>query len=355
MTSAASNSETQMQTDSKLFRLAIVILNFRTPKLCIDAVASAVPQVRAYGAAEILVVDGGSGDESASRVQAAIIKNQWRDVVTQICLTENAGFAAGNNAGIHHLWERHADYQAIWLLNPDTVLRQHALAELVRALQENPGWGIVGSRLEDPDGTSQKAARQFPGILNELDSAARFGPLSRLLSQWQIAPPEQNVQTTCDWLPGASLLVRREVLESIGLLDEGFFMYFEEVDFCKRALSAGFQTGYAPSSRVIHLVGQASGVTSSQTPVRKRLPQYWYESRGRYFLRHYGKLGFLAANCAWLMGHLCHRAVSLVLRRSVQDPPKLLSDGLAYILRADSWQTPGAPRYKPLTTTTQQE
>ncbi|MCY2978696.1 MAG: glycosyltransferase family 2 protein [Planctomycetota bacterium] len=328
--------------------LGIVILNFRTPSLCIDAIASVVPQSRSQGDTEIIVVDGGSGDDSVSMLRAAVDEHDWSDIVRLLDLQENHGFAAGNNAAIAQLLQRNPECGLIWLLNPDTVLREHALEELVDALAEYPSWGIVGSRLEDPDGTSQNAARKFPGVLNELDSAARFGPLARCLARWQIAPPEKNQRATCDWLPGASLMIRREVFERIGLLDEGFFMYFEEVDFCQRAINAGFEVGYEPRSRVIHLVGQASGVTSSKTSIRKRRPAYWFESRGRYFLRHYGKIGFFAANVAWLTGHLIYGATTRLRGRTNQDPPYFIRDFLKHLCHRKSWQMTGDAIYPKL-------
>ena len=325
--------------------LGIVILNFRTPSLCIDAIASVVPQARSQGDTEIIVVDGGSGDDSVSKFRAAVDEHDWSDIVRLLDLQENHGFAAGNNAAIAQLLSRNPESGLIWLLNPDTVLREHALEELVDALDQNPSWGIVGSRLEDLDGTSQRAARRFHGVFNELESAARFGPLSRCLKRWLIDPPEKDKRTTCDWLPGASLMIRREVFETIGLLDEGFFMYFEEVDFCQRAIKAGFTVGYEPRSRVIHLVGQASGVTAYQPAVRKRRPVYWFESRGRYFLRHFGKIGFFAANLAWLTGHLIYGATTRLRGRPSQDPPYFIRDFLKHACQRKSWQMPGDAIY----------
>jgi N-acetylglucosaminyl-diphospho-decaprenol L-rhamnosyltransferase len=325
--------------------LCIVILNFRTPTLCIDAIASAVPQARFHGSTEIIIVDGGSGDGSVSILQAAIDERDCSDVVTLLTLQENHGFAAGNDAAITRLLELKPECKLIWLLNPDTLLHMGALKQLLNALDENPSWGIVGSRLEDPAGTSQNAARQFPGVFNELDSTARFGPVSRCLKLWQIAPHEQDKRATCDWLPGASLMIRREVFESIGLLDEGFFMYFEEVDFCKRAKDAGFKVGYVPSSRVVHLVGQASGVTSSGGTIKKRRPQYWFDSRARYFLRHHGRLGLLAANMAWLCGQSMYHTLRIARRRPNEDPPYLVWDFVRHMLCRSTWKRPGPPIY----------
>ncbi len=132
-----------------------------------------------------------------------------------------------------------------------------------------------------------------------------------------------------EWLAGASLLVRREVIEAIGPLDAGYFMYFEETDFCLAARRAGYECWYVPSSRVVHLVGQASGVTAKQTkekPARRR-PAYWFDSRKRYFVKNHGKVDAVLADAAWITGFAAWRLrVNLTGRRHDPDPPKMLGD-----------------------------
>src|SRR6185312_15227837 len=99
----------------------------------------------------------------------------------------------------------------------------------------------------------------------------------------------------CDWVSGACMIVRREVFDSIGLLDDGYFMYFEEVDFCHRAQRAGWLCGYVPEARVVHLVGQSTGKTDPDK-TRRRMPDYWFRSRRRYFLHHQGRVVTILAD-----------------------------------------------------------
>ncbi len=121
------------------------------------------------------------------------------------------------------------------------------------------------------------------------------------------------------------MIVRREVFESVGLLDEKYFMYFEEVDFCLRALKSGWPCWYVPTSRVVHLVGQSSGVTDTKRPPR-RLPGYWFDSRRRYFLKNHGWLYAALADAAWVFGFTLWRWRRVIQRKPDFDPPSLLSD-----------------------------
>jgi GT2 family glycosyltransferase len=121
------------------------------------------------------------------------------------------------------------------------------------------------------------------------------------------------------------MIVRREVFEAVGLFDDAYFMYFEEVDFCLRAGRAGWPCWYVPASRVVHLVGQASGVTD-KAQSRKRRPAYWFESRRRYFVRNHGRVYAAVADAAWATGYALWRVRRAVQRKPDNDPAALLRD-----------------------------
>jgi N-acetylglucosaminyl-diphospho-decaprenol L-rhamnosyltransferase len=144
-----------------------------------------------------------------------------------------------------------------------------------------------------------------------------------------IAPPPQDVSHPADWVAGASLIVRRAVFDAVGLLDSAYFLYFEEVDFCRKAARAGWPCWYVPASRVVHLVGQSSGVTDTRKPAR-RVPRYWFESRRRYFRGAHGSLYTLLADVAWVTGFALWRLRRFVQRKPDTDPPHLLWDFLRY-------------------------
>src|SRR5262249_30735157 len=150
----------------------------------------------------------------------------------------------------------------------------------------NPEVGIAGGRLEFPDGMPQTAAFRFPTLLGVFEDTIRIGTVSRALAPWRIPPPPREWTHRTDWVDGASLMVRRDVFESVGLMDEGYFLYFEETDFCLRVQRAGWSIWHVPASRVVHLEGQSTGVTGADL-AKKRRPQYWFDSRARYFRKNY--------------------------------------------------------------------
>jgi hypothetical protein len=213
------------------------------------------------------------------------------------------------------------------LLNPDTIVRPNALKVLVEFMDEHPEAGIAGSRLEDPDGTPQHSAFRFHTAFSELDLGLRLGLVTKLLNNWVIAPPISDEVCPTDWVAGASMIIRREVLETAGLIDEGYFMYYEEMDFCLQAKKAGWSCWYVPQSHVVHLVGQSSGVTDTKRPP-KRLPQYWFDSRRRYFLKNHGWLYTALADAAWTVGFTLWRIRRVVQGKPDQDPPNILGDFL---------------------------
>ncbi len=246
-------------------KLHIVIVNYRSASLAIQCLESVEPEVAAIDGCRVTVVENASGD--ADELGSAIRNNGWSDWCCLQELAENRGFAAGNNAAIIPLMKQAHPPEYFLLLNPDTIVRPGGLRPLLQFMDQTPDCGIAGSRLEDPDGTVQRSAFRFPSVRGEFESAARTGPISRLLSRHIIAPQASAMATITDWVAGASMIVRREIFRDVGLMDEGFFLYFEEVDFCKRANDAGWKCWYIPTSRVVHFVGRSSGVTDPQVAV----------------------------------------------------------------------------------------
>jgi N-acetylglucosaminyl-diphospho-decaprenol L-rhamnosyltransferase len=307
--------------------LLVVVLNYRTADLTIDCLRSLRDEVEALAETHVIVTDNASGDGSVAKIAAAIDANQWDDWVELMPLEDNGGFAFGNNAAIRPYLEANHLSPYVLLLNPDTVVRPGALKALVDFMDQNPLVGIAGSRLEDLDGTPQHSAFRFISILSELDAGLRIGLVSKLLSRWVVAPPVSDVSHQTDWVAGASMIIRRGVFEAIGLLDENYFMYFEEVDFCLNARRAGWPCWYVPQSRVVHYVGQSSGVTDTKA-VPKRLPTYWFDSRRRYFLKNHSWLYAAFADAAWLVGFTCWRWRRILQHKPDVDPPKFWSDFL---------------------------
>lgn len=313
-------------------RLWIVVVNFRTAQLVADCLRSVAPQRDNGALVRLLVVDNASGDGSPATLERLIRLNGWSDWASVLSLPRNGGFAYGNNAGIRIALESgSADY--VMLLNPDTTCRPGAIRSLVEFMDANPRAGIAGGLLESASGAPVQSAHNSVTPLGELEAGARLGALSRAMRRYAVSPPSRECCHECDWVSGAALIVRRAVFDRIGLLDEGFFLYFEEVDFCSRARRAGWQVWFVPESRIVHLEGASTGISDTQ----RRRPRYWFEARRRYFVKHHGVLGLLLADALWLLGRgslALRRALRLGSGGPARDPVGFTSDVLLGDLRA---------------------
>jgi hypothetical protein len=265
--------------------VAVVIVTYKCAALTIESLQSVATERAVAGFhIRVVVVDNASGDAPA--IVAVIESNGWGTWVTLVVAEKNGGFAYGNNLGIARARaERPPSY--VYLLNPDAQVRPGAIRSLARFMEANPEVGIAGSSFETLDGSDWPIAFHFPSLMSELLQGMELGPLQRLFKRWTVAQQMTKVTQPIDWICGASMLIRPGVLESIGGMDENYFLYFEETDFCYRAKQAGFPTWYVPESRVMHIMGQSTSVTDTTTGP-KRLPPYWFESRRRYFAMTYG-------------------------------------------------------------------
>jgi N-acetylglucosaminyl-diphospho-decaprenol L-rhamnosyltransferase len=305
--------------------LAIIVVNYRTADLTIGCLDSLFDDPKLPPDTHLMIVDGASGDGSAQAIAAAIESRKLQQRVSLLPLEVNGGFAYGNNRGIESIRARFGEPEFYLLLNPDTLVRPTAVARLLAFLKANPDIGIAGSRLEDPDGTPQACAFRFPSVASEFEGEIKTGPVSRILRRWSVVPELGDEPSRVDWVSGACMLVRSDVFKAVGLMDEKYFLYYEELDFTLRAARAGWQCWHVPQSRVIHLVGQATGV-SKREGTKPRRPRYWFESRMRYFVTNHGKPYTFMANLAWISGYLGWRVRQLVTGRKNEGPPRLLSD-----------------------------
>jgi N-acetylglucosaminyl-diphospho-decaprenol L-rhamnosyltransferase len=319
-------------------RVWIIVLNYRTPALTLECAASLRETLNAFPHARLMLVDNGSGDESVPILRAFVAQEAARERITVLALPKNGGYACGNNSAMRAALGDANPPDFFWLLNSDTIVRAHALAALVAAMQANPRIGIAGSRLENADGTPQSSAFRFPTIPGEWEANVRWRVMTRVCARWALAPPAPNAPTRAGWVPGASMLIRRAVLEQCGLLDENFFMYFEDVDFCRRAARAGWETWYLAASRVQHRVGASSKLTSAQRH-EQRMPRYWFAARRRYFVKHHGVGYAVCADFAWLIGFGLWRVREFLQHKPHGDPPRLWRDFFSYsILRRGARQ-----------------
>lgn len=304
--------------------ILVVIVNYRTAKLVVDCLHSLAPEIVDNPGTRVTIVDNASGDGSATTIAAAIAEQGWEDWAELVESPVNGGFAAGVNVGVGPALARD-EVAFFWLLNPDTVVRPGALAALASFMRAHPAAGIAGSFLEFADGTPWPFAFRFPCLLGEVEQGLRLGLATRLLSRHAVLRRMGSEPTQVDWVSGASLMVRRSVFEAIGLMDDAYFLYFEETDFCHAANRAGWECWYVPDAKVMHIAGQSTGVTGANAG-RQRRPGYWFESRRRYFVKNHGNLYAAATDLAWLAAYAVWTLRRKLTGAQSVDPPGLARD-----------------------------
>lgn len=301
-------------------RVLTVILNWRTADMTLRATEAALVAMQGIDGA-ITVVDNDSGDGSEAVLRRAVAQRGW-DRVTVLQAGRNGGFGAGNNAGIRAGLPGGAAPDYIYILNSDAFPAPDAIRLLLDHLETHPEVGFAGSYIHGLDGDPHTTCFRFPSIWSEIEGAARTGPISRALRR-HVVPmeiPAAGVMRV-GWLAGCSLMMRRSVLDRIGLFDETFFLYFEETDLCLRAARAGWPTDYVRASDVAHIGSETTGMKRW-----KRTPGYWFDSRRHYFTKNHGRAYFAAATLAHLAGGAIWRLRCALARRPVGDPPHFLRD-----------------------------
>ncbi len=199
---------------------------------------------------EVIVVDNASIDGTAETVRREFPQ------VKLIVNDENFGYTKANNIGI-----RQSRGKYILLLNPDTVVKPNALQALIECAEAHPDAGIIGAKLLNPDGSIQRSARSFPDIgagLFRNTFLGRLFPNNPFVRRYLLTDFSYDEVHEVDWVSGAAMLVRRELFERIGLLDERFWAYCEDVDLCWRAWQAGFKVLFCPNAVIVHKIGRSS-------------------------------------------------------------------------------------------------
>lgn len=229
--------------------VSIIIVNWNTIDLLRDCLTS-VYECAGDVDYEIIVVDNASIDGSVE-----MVKKNFKDVIL-IENTENRGFAAANNQGIAVAKGRY-----VLLLNSDTIVLDNSIANTVRFADKNPQTAVTGCQVLNLDGTIQRTCFKFPSILNMLLSSTylyKLFPKNKFFGREQMTWWDRSDVRQVDVVTGCFMLVRREAIEQVGMMDERFFMYGEETDWCYRFWKSGWKIMFAPVGRIIHFGGQSA-------------------------------------------------------------------------------------------------
>lgn len=256
--------------------LSVIIVNWNTRELLRACLASC--RVAATTETEIMVVDNGSTDGSATMVatdfpEVRLIRN-----------SHNAGFVRANNQGLAASKGRF-----VLLLNSDTVVAADSLAALIAAGEARPRTGIIGPTLVNPDGTTQWSVRGLPTVLDHLILFTKFHNFFPSLLKRHLAIGfDYTREQVVDQVMGAAMLIRREVIDQIGVLDAAIWSWYEDVDYCARAQAVGWEVRYVPCTKIVHLKGQSF---AQHLPLTKQ--RMLVRSILIYTKKHHGRLAWL--------------------------------------------------------------
>ncbi len=303
----------------------VVIVCYKVVDLTIDCLRTLDDEVRSMPSTRVVVCENGTGGDAARRLAEAIATGGWGDWCELQVIHPNRGFTGGNNHVIRGALASADPPRYVLLLNADTLVHPGALRTLVAFMDEHPTAGIAGSRLEARDGSVQVSAFRFYSPISEFDRGLRLGVVSRLLRRWSVCPPPAPETTQAQWVSGACMIIRRDVIDAIGPLDEGYFTYFDDVDYCWNARRAGWPVWYVPASRVVHLEGASTGISSAR-PAKGRRASYWYQARRRFYLKNYGPLRAALVDAAFIAGLSLFRLRQAVQRKPDDDPARFLRD-----------------------------
>jgi GT2 family glycosyltransferase len=279
--------------------LSVVIVSYNTRELTLRCLGDLCADLGGLSA-EVFVVDNGSADGSVPAVRGAFPS------VTVIDVGRNVGFGAANNMAL-----RQATGEYALLLNTDAFVQPGAVAALVSYLGGHPRTAVVGPRLLNADGSLQRSCYKFPGPARALcENTLLTAALPNHPQLGDYRAWNHDAEREVGFVIGACMLVRRSAIEQVGLLDEQFFMYSEETDWCRRFRDAGWATAFTPAATVVHLNG------SSGKQQADRVFNEFNRSAERYIFKHHGTSGLVVFRACMIVGS-CIRIVLFGLRALV--------------------------------------
>jgi N-acetylglucosaminyl-diphospho-decaprenol L-rhamnosyltransferase len=262
--------------------LDVLVVNYNTATL-LEPMFNALRQSSNVDAMRFLVVDNASADDSLAclaRVcpEALLIAN-----------SANVGFGRANNQLLEHVQGKYA-----LLLNTDAFVAPDTLSKTLDYMEAHPDCGVLGVRLVGREGDLQPSCRYFPTPLNVFVARTGLGRIFPWVKMVDDMNWDHASVRECDWLPGCYYLIRREVLEQVGLFDPRYFLYCEEVDHCKRVKQAGWKVVYYPDTTVVHIGGESARSVAELNVASRQISTLQIESELLYFRKHHGLLGLAA-------------------------------------------------------------
>lgn len=302
--------------------VAAVIVNYAAASVIIEHLDKLVHELSAYDDAHIFIVDNKSPDNEADKLRTFVASRGYSALVTIIDAGANLGFAGGNNLAYERARKHGAEF--VLFLNPDAYPLPGAVAELLRVLQERPDAAIAGARLEGPQGEKNSCCFRYPTLFREFAYESEIGFLIRLAGPTRSRDAAGDEPVEADWVSGTAFMLRAEAAAP-ELMDDGYFLYFEETDMMREIKKRGWRVLHIPTARVVHIGGVSTGV-EHDTPSARRLPIYWFESWRRYYRKNYGTVYAFGAGFAKTLGVLTYHAKRLLKGQRNAKPDQYLTD-----------------------------
>ncbi|MEL6531954.1 MAG: glycosyltransferase family 2 protein [Pseudomonadota bacterium] len=302
--------------------IAVIIVNYGTPKLALEAVGSVLTREHGGRSVEVHLVDNASPGGDAAVIQSELEARGWTDRIVFHAESENHGFGRGNNLVLKELAAREDPPHYVLLLNPDGSLENETIAVLAEFMDAHPEAGAAGAEIRKPgEEMPVTAAFRFPSMTSVAVQAVNFGPLSRAFAGSRVALKPTAEAEEVGWVAGAAVMARLKAWQEVGFFDPTYFLYYEETDLMLQTKRAGWETWYVPDAKAGHFEGQATGVKSGER-TRKRHPAYLYESWRHYFSKNHGRAYALVTAILWL---LCGMIGTVIARLRGRTPAMQLN------------------------------
>lgn len=304
--------------------VSVIVVNYNTGHL-LARMFAALDAAKGDLNLEIIVVDNASTDNSIE-----ILETQYSNV-TLIKSSTNVGFGRANNQAVSRVHGRY-----VLLLNTDAFVATDTLEKTIGFMESHPRCGVLGVKLVGEDGALQPSCRYFPtpsNVFLQRTGLSRFFPHTRLVDDMDW---DHNSVRACDWVPGCYYLVRSEIVNRLGLFDPRFFLYYEEVDHCRRVKQAGFDVVYYPDTEVVHIGGESAKTLNAISKVGRQISSLQIESELLYFRKYYGPSGLIQGVVLSICADLLSALSSLLRRRDWRGASTALRHSLTVgrILRA---------------------
>lgn len=277
------------------YEIAVSIINYKTAEMTLGCVQSALDDLQGLNGC-VVITDNLSNDGSVEKIEGWIAEQPASTPVIFVKSDSNSGFSGGNNQGFAA-----CDAEFYLVLNSDAYIRPGFFRALLAAARAHPEAGFFAPRIDFEEGGTQNSCFRFHTPVSEFLRAAKLRLFERVFPRHAVPMGPEPDPDQIEWASFACLLLRGQMMREIGPMDEGYFLYYEDAEYCLRAQRAGWPVIHVPQAQAVHLRG-GSGPVKALEKKKAELPLYFYAARTRYFYQSHGRLGLLAANLAWYLG-----------------------------------------------------